>query len=714
MVESRAWFANGLFNRLNRTIAVTAIAALGVLSFGWASWERGDTRALVAKTRANPGDQPRLAASYGKLPLSFELNAGQTDARVRYLSRGPGYAIFLTGTEAVLSLAGNGRPVTSAPARDPKPSSAPFVTVAGLLDRRQGPKPASAPDRLRHMAGPAAFRLSLTGANPAATVTGLEELPGQTHYLIGSDPAQWRTNVPSYAKVRYQDVYPGIDLLYYGNPQQLEYDFLVAPGANPGAISFNLATLASSSAGELKLLPQIDPNGDLVIRAGEAEMRLHKPVVYQGGENSPRHFVESRYLLRGDDQVTFAIASYDPGKLLVIDPVLTYSSYLGGSGEDIGSAIAVDSTGSAYVTGWTSSLDFPTANALQASYGGNAFDAFVTKLTPDGSAFVYATYLGGSDGSDRATAIAVDAFGSASVTGHTFSTDFPTASPLQGSHGGGFNLQDAFVTKLSSDGSALVYSTYLGGSGEDIASAIALDSSGSAYVTGQTSSADFPTANPLQGLFGTNAFVTKLTPDGSALVYSTYLGGSLPWGLFTPRSDAGRGIAVDSSGSAYVTGVTTSIDFPTVNPLQGSHISCCVGSNGVRSDAFVTKLNPGGSALVYSTYLGGFDSDAGNGIAVDSSGGAYIIGSTLSTDFPTANALQGSIGDEPCEHAFVTKLAPDGSRLHLLHLPGWRFLLQQRDSGRCIRQRVHRRCHRLRRELSHRTPGARFARRRGI
>ncbi len=619
-----------------KVIGTAALAGAAVVVFHPASRANPKAPAPVPITRGDPAVQSRLAASYGKLPLSFELNAGQTDASVRFLSRGPGYALFLTGNAAVLSLAKRRDPQTKKPG------------LASLFNRPQAPEPISAP---------AAFRMILAGANPKATITGLDELPGKSNYFIGNDPAKWRTNVPTYAKVKYQNVYRGIDLVYYGNPQQLEYDFVVAPGADPKAISLDVAAIRSSLDGGRTVPPRIDANGDLVIPAGEDDVRLHKPVVYQaavnhGAKGSARHFVDGKYVVKGRNRVSFEVASYDPGKTLVIDPVLVYSTYLGGSNYDDGFGIAVDSAGSAYVTGATLSSDFPTASPLQPSFRGtrNLGDAFVAKLSAAGSALVYSTYLGGTNG-ERGAGIAVDSGGNAYITGSTGSPDFPTAHPIQVALTG---PADAFVVKLNSTGSALVYSTFLGGSSFDEGFGIAADPAGNAYVTGQTLSPDFPTAPALQAVFGGgisagNAFVAKLNPNGSALVYSTYLGGS---GGDT-AGDTGWGIAVDPSGNAYVTGGTGSTDFPTADPLQAV-------PNGF-GDAFVAKLNPTGSALVYSTYLGGSNSDIGSGIAVDSAGNAYVTGRTFSPDFPTASPLQAVYGG--VEDGFVAKLNPTGSAL---------------------------------------------------
>jgi hypothetical protein len=322
----------------------------------------------------------------------------------------------------------------------------------------------------------------------------------------------------------------------------------------------------------------------------------------------------------------------------VIDPVLSYSTYLGGNGGEYGQGIAVDGSGSAYVTGFTESIDFPTQNPFQM----NPHDfgaAFVTKLSPSGDSLVYSTYLGGNQ-FEVGNSIAVDGSGSAYVTGFTYSTDFPTQNPYQTDQPD----PDTFVTKLSPSGDSLVYSTYLGGNEFEVGNSIAVDVSGSAYVTGETFSTDFPTQNSYQtDRPFIDAFVTRLSPSGNSLVYSTYLGGN--------GGESGEGIAVDGSGSAYVTGRTDSTDFPTQNPYQ---------MNQFERDAFVTKLSPSGSSLVYSTYVGGNSFEDGWDIAVDSSGSAYVTGFTLSTDFPTQNPYQT---DQPDEDAFVTKLSPSGNSL---------------------------------------------------
>jgi hypothetical protein len=543
--------------------------------------------------------------------------------------------------------------------------------------------------------------MKLVGSNPHAKVSGLEELPGKSNYFIGNDPKKWRTNVPNYAKVKYASVYPGVDLVYYGNQGKLEYDFVVEPGADPHSIQ--LAIVSDEQAGSRQKAAgseiesqsaianrkssmaaplRIDTNGDLVVGTDGGEVIFHKPVVYQPEEDRPssvvsrasrsatdngpmtkdggRHYVDGRYVAGGNNSVAFRVSSYDPAKPLVIDPVLAYSTYLGGTGGDSGNAIVVDASGNAFVTGWTDSFNFPTtAGAFQATLGGDYNNAFVSKLNTAGSALLYSTYLGGSGGDSgtSGTGIAIDASGNAYVTGQTGSTDFPTTpGAFQTTHPGGFSSSHGFVTKLNATGSALLYSTYLGGTQNDNGAGVAVDTSGNAYVTGTTSSSDFPvTAGAFQTTFDSQAsFVTKLNVTGSALLYSTYLGG--------PNANA-YGIAVDASRSAYVTGsYGGGFSFPTT---PGAFRTNCI-----TACAFVSKLNSGGSALAYSTYLGEtYFGGVGGGIAVDAAGNAYITGIVLpSSAFPTTpGAFQTTSGEctygSECEDAFVSKLNPTGSAL---------------------------------------------------
>lgn len=548
-----------------------------------------------AKT-ASSGPSDRSAAvreAYGKLPLAFEANRGQKEKAPNFRARGAGYTLSLSATEAV------------------------FLLARG-------------PDEL----SPAVLRMNLVGANRDAAVEGRNELEGKAHYLIGNDPAQWRTNIPAFSRVQYREVYPGIDVVYYGNQRRLEYDFVVAPGNDAGAIALEFA-------GAEKMEVEA-ATGDLLLGIGEKTIRQHKPIVYQDIKGGRRD-VEARYALLGDGRVGFEVGSYDRSVALIIDPVLEYSTFLGGNGtQEEGQSIAVDSTGSAYVAGYTHSTDFPMANPAQGTNRGFS-DVFITKLNPAGSALVYSTYLGGNS-SEGCGGIAVDSTGSAYLTGGTNSSNFPTVNPIQSTIR---SSPDAFVAKLNPAGSALVYSTYLGGNRADGGSSIAVDVTGNAYVTGFTESTDFPLANAFQNAFHgpADAFVTKLNAAGSALVYCTYLGGI--------GVEHGRGIALDSAGDAFVTGDTDSDDFPTVNAFQLT--------SGGAGDAFVTKFNAAGSALVYSTYLGGSHIDFSTAIATDSNGDAYVTGTTYSSNFPTANALQSSnAGDVD---AFVAKLNASGSAL---------------------------------------------------
>jgi hypothetical protein len=571
--------------------------------------------------------QDTSRAAYAHLPLEFEAKRGQTDPQVHFQAQGPGCSLFLTSTEAVMVF-----PRTTTPS---SAADGGIAVPAEPLTRLGTPQPAAvALDKAD------VLRMQLIGANPSPEVVGQDRLRGQSNYFLGNDPAKWVTGVPHYGRVAHHGVYPGVDLLFYGNPQQqLEYDFTVRPGADPaGVIALNFDGAQSLT---------LDAQSDLVIHMAGGDLVEHAPVLYQQ-QGTQRQAVDGHYVLEGPHRAGFVVGAYDGSRPLVIDPTLVYSTYLGGSGNDYGNGIAVDGAGNAYVTGYTLSSDFPVTNG--STLHGSA-NAFVTKLNPNlsGSAsLIYSTFLGGNGG-DYGVGIAVDGAGNVYVTGDTGSSDFPTTSTAfqTTNHGSG----DGFVTKLTASGTALLYSTYLGGSGYDLGTGIAVDGAGNAFVTGDTGSRDFPTTRgPFQtSLYGlSNAFVAKLNPNlsGSAsLVYSTFLGGS--------GSDGGVGIAVDSSGNAYVTGETRSTSFP-VKPdafqptLRGSQ------------NAFVTKLNPnlsGSASLIYSTFLGGSGNDYGNAIAVDSSGNAFVTGSTNSVDFPTAaNAFQRTYGGGG--DAFVAKVSP--------------------------------------------------------
>ncbi len=559
----------------------------------FAMWGHGQT--VPSSIRPVKGRQANLVEGYGRLPLAFEANKGQTDSQVKFLSRGAGYSLFLTPAEAVLML---------------------------------GPSAVS-----NGHSNSAVLRMRLSGANPRTTVSGQDKLPGKSNYFMGSDPQKWHTSVPQYAKVRYAGIYPGVDLVYYGNQRELEYDFLVQPGANPKQIRLQI-----EGARRLHL-----KQGDLILTSTEGDVCLRSPHVYQE-VNGIRRDVRGHYAITGTNEVGFHVSDYDRKRALIIDPVLAYSTFLGGNLGDAAAKIAVDAAGNAYVTGTTVSTDFPTVNAIQSSYGGGDGDVFVTKINSEGTALVYSTYLGGT-AADYAGGIAVDAAGNAYVSGRTLSTDFPTFNAFQPTNRG---VNDAFVTKIDASG-ALIYSTYLGGTGsDDEATGIAADSAGNAYVTGVTNSSDFPVLHPIQPTnHGGDAdiFITKFNASGSALVYSTYLGGS--------DLDVGRSIVVDAAGNAYVGGNTWSNDFPTVNAIQPTYHG--------NSDAIVVKINAAGTALDYSTYLGGSNFELGWDVAVDQAGNAYATGTTASTDFPTANAIQPALRGS--SDAFVTKINSSGSAL---------------------------------------------------
>ncbi|HEV2842940.1 MAG TPA: SBBP repeat-containing protein [Chthoniobacterales bacterium] len=543
--------------------------------------------------------QRQSPKTYGPLPVAFEANRGQSDAQVRFISRGSGYCLFLTSNEAVLAL----HPTLSKSEQ--------------MADRLSGSK------ETRDMV----LRMKLADAKATPEVTGMEELPGKVNYFIGNDATQWRRDISTYARVTYHDVYPGVDLVYHGEKGQLEYDLVLAPGADPGIIAVDIDGSKTLT---------LNPEGDLLLDVESAPLTMRKPRVYQE-INGKRHAVAGSYVLRAPRQIGFLIGNYDRTKPLIIDPVLVYSTFLGGGR---GTGIAVDKDANAYVIGTTPFSTFATVSAFQPTSVGNS--AIVAKLTPAGDAVIYATYLGGNSAS-YGNDIAVDNDGNAYLTGLTSASDFPTVNPFQASNGGG--VEDAFVTKLNCRGNDLIYSTYLGVISYDGGNGIAVDGAGHAYVTGYTFFKTFPLQNPAQSAFrGMEAFVTKFNPAGNGLVYSTFLGGK--------TYDYGLDIALDAAGNAYVTGWTLSNDFPTLHPAQSTY--------GGGGDAFITKLNATGNQFIYSTYLGGSGEEYGFGIAVDGAGSAYVTGYTKSTNFPTVNPAQPNYGGELFD-AFVTKLNSTGS-----------------------------------------------------
>jgi hypothetical protein len=475
-------------------------------------------------------------------------------------------------------------------------------------------------------------RLVFLETNPGTEVRALESDGHRVNSFIGSDPAEWRTDIPTWKAVDYKDLYPDIDLKVYGVEKTIEYDWIVRPGGDPKTIRFKNGDGV-----------RLDVNGNLVVSTAFGDLVHRKPVAYQRIDGR-RVDVATSFERRCPDAFGFRVGAYDREHDLVIDPLI-YSTFLGGNGFDYGQGIAVDSAGSAYVTGYTSSSGFPVKNAYDSTRNGS-FDVFISKLTPAGNALVYSTFLGGGE-SDYGYAIAVDAAGCAYVTGKTSSADFPFKAGFDHSLNG---FLDVFVTKLSPAGNSLVFSTYLGGSSGEIGRGIALDKNKAVYIVGLTNSADFPRKNAFDNSLGGtgDAFVTKLDPSGSSLAYSTFLGGT--------GGEDGNAIAVDQYGSAYVTGFTGSDDFPMKNAYDTIL--------GNMIDAFVTKINPSGKTLAYSTYLGGDGiNEYGWGIGVDKTGSAYVGGQTDSPDFPVLNAFDPTFNASKEMECFLTKFAPTGKTL---------------------------------------------------
>ncbi len=602
---------------------------------------------------------PALAASpdAAPVPLFFIENHGQTARAVRFMAQGSGVTAYFT------------------------PEAAVFRGAA------------------------ASFRLQFLGSSPSVRLEGARLLDARANFLTGAEE-EWRIGVPLYGGVAYRGLYPGIDMIYGADGRRLKSEFVVAPGADPARIRLRYA------GGE----PRLDDTGALVISMDGCELREEAPVIYQE-RYGRREGVEGRYSLASDGTVGFIVNRYDSSLPLVIDPTVSYTTLLGGSSSDAAMALAVDSSGAAYVAGFTASYNLVTANPLQ-NFNAGSNDIFIAKLNAAGNALVYCTYIGGK-GDDRAYALGIDSNGLAYVAGSTTSTNFPLRLPLQSKIAGAKNAfvlklsalgnglvfstylggngsetaygltldasgnvyvvgdttsvnfppagkqigtrggQDVFVAKLSADGSHAIYNMAIGGASDEHATAIALDASGDAYITGSTWSADFPLANASQPALagGQDAFVAKLAADGASLMFSTFLGGA---GGAIGQPEAGQGIAVDAQGNAYIAGVTGSSDFPLLHALQ-------ISKRGSSTDAFVAKFSSSG-ALVYSTYLGGSGMDAANAIAVDSSGSAYVAGQTFSSDLPVINATQGTSGGD--YDAFWAKLNPAGDSLAILSYLG--------------------------------------------
>jgi hypothetical protein len=589
-------------------------------------------------------DRARTLDAYGKLPLGFTENQGQSAQEVRYVSHGGQYDLFLTSQEAVLALRHTQRLNMN-----------PLHRAKSLHAMNLARKAATTTT---------ALRLQFEGANPAPQIAGSENLPGKVNYYIGNDPGKWHVGLPSFAQVKYSQLYPGIDLVFYGTQRQLEYDFVVAPGADPNLIRLKLY-------GARKLRPAAD--GDVVVSVKDGQIELRKPVVYQN-INGQRQEIAANYSLRGE-RVSFDLARYDHGAPLIIDPIVSYSTYLGGNGDnDAAFAMAVDTVGDAFLGGTTDSTNFPIMGLGVTT---TTPAGFVSELNPTGTALIASTYLGGTAGGDMVMGLALDPTGNVYVTGVTLAVDFPTTpnalKPALSANPNG----TSFLAKTNVAGT-IQYSTYLGGSGNngfgDLGNAVAVDAGGNAYVTGVTYSSPgstditFPVMNALMATLPSSAgsaFLTRIDTtklNGASLIYSTYLGGD---GANAANAnlgfaDAGFGVVVDASGKAYIAGATTSSDFPTA----GSPFRSSLNINNNWSEAILSEIDTtksGGLSLVYSTYLGGSGNATAGfgdiGTAIDLRSGtttAYVTGTTNSADFPTTSGAFQTAGDSANGSAFVT------------------------------------------------------------
>lgn len=607
-------------------VVLMALAAI-VLMFGSrATTVAGGARNTQqqASSSSLTGAPQGVVSAYHRLPLIFEPNLGQSDPQVKFLARGSGYGLFLTVDKAVLTLRH------------------------------------SATGNRRSLPASSVVSMTLDGASANPTVSGADQLPGKSNYFIGNDPAKWHTDVPQFARVRYRGIYPGVDLVYYGNQGQLEYDFEVAPGSDPEAM-----TLRFQGAEKLT----IDSAGDLVLAVGDGHLTLQAPRVYQRDGEQERH-IAAQFELRGNDRVGFAVGPYDQRRMLIIDPVLTYSTYLGGSNDEACTvilnvatgvsgcpAVAVDTSLNSYIAGSTMSADFPKGGTpFQPGLQGTA-NVFIAKFNSVANTLLFSTYLGGNT-VDTTAGLRVDAGSNVIVTGNTTSTNFPTNGTNAAFQTKALSTGNhVFLSKLDSAGHTLIYSTYLSGDGADTATGLALDPGGNAYVTGTTTSKASQTGFPSTlGAFQTTSkatsqfFLTKVNPSLSGLnsvPYSTYFGGSTP----SNGETLGGGVAVDLNSNVYITGGTNFSDMPVLNAFQGS-------LKGL-DDVFVAELNPAavtGTQLLYSTYLGGTGDDIAYGIAVDSGPSAYITGSTTSTDFPAAGTGVFQPAPGGLRDAFVAKL----------------------------------------------------------
>ncbi len=640
------------------------IAALVIAgACAWKAYRPGTVSPRASRSAPGAPDLDQLRKHFIDHPVSFEVNRGQADSSVRFVTRGADYTLSIAPSEAKVTLS--------------RPDPAARKARSRFTD----------PDPFRPLpTRTATLSMKLVGANPNARISGVERLPGIANYVIGNNRREWLLGIPTYARVRSRNVYPGIDVAYYGTNSLVEYDLIVAPGKDPGVITLAFDGLSGKGA-PLK----VAADGDLVLQTAVGPVRQSRPIIYQEYDGVRRQ-VSGRYVPKGPKQVGFQIAAYDRRRPLVIDPKLAvsspfaindafvtvdafnnayfvgtslgtigvakirsdnqsvYNTVYGGNGGDWPQGVAADRSGSSYITGYTTSTNLPGTGGgvFQASLAGGS-DAFVAKLDPTDGLPIFATYLGGA-ANDDASGIAVDGAGNAYVAGGTWSEDFPLFGAIQTAKG---TSNDAFVAKINSTGTALAYSTYLGGNSTDYAACIAVDAVGGAYVGGHTASSNFPTAGAITGPNGgRSGFVTKFEPSGQRHAYSLYVGGS--------ADDRVDGIAVDSVGSAVITGYTLSTDFPRQNPTQPL--------NGGGADVFVSRLGTSGLPFVYSTFVGGSGDDAGASVAVDAQGSAYVTGVTASANFPVARPVQRNLGGS--QDGFVTRMSPSGQFLYSTYLGG--------------------------------------------
>lgn len=633
-------------------IWIIAIAIVGVAAIAGSSHLRArSARTVSAQVPASAAQSSRVRADLDALPLAFEANQGQTDPEVKYMARGNGYKLFLTSRKAIMALPGGKRQ---------------SEVLDMMMDKRRGPAAVKAMlkkrARAHHQTSPtAALYMNLVGANAHAQLIAEDLQSGKINYFVGKDPSKWHSNIPLYGRVRYRAVYPGIDLAFHGASRQLEFDYLVSPGADPKAIGLSFDGATGMRTNEA---------GDLVLTTAAGPVELHKPVAYQvkNGQTQP---VNAGFVLKSDNEVTFEVGAYDHSRELVIDPTVFYATYFGGGNADYGISITTDNNGDAFIAGATDSPSLPGAG----STGAAKIDAFVTELDPNGHLVKTTVFGGASD--DFPGGIAIDGTG-IYVAGTTDSSDFPTtAGVAQTTYIGGTTngANDAFAIKLDPTLTAILWGTYIAGSDSDSGLSVAVDTTTHVvYVAGETYSNNLGGAtggvNPLPNGNAVNrsggagigdGYIAALTADGTAYSLISYIGGS--------ASDLATGVAVDqTTGDVYVSGETISTNLPTtagvVQPKCGTDQNCNAGGSGAKDDAFVAGITLTGStppyAYRYLTYYGGSDVDDASSIAVDGNGRAFVTGSTSSTDLlSTGTTFQNSLLGT--QNAFLLELNAAGS-----------------------------------------------------